>query len=63
MTTTRRSPGVAGGGLPARIWRDFMTQALGAAPARLAPAPPLEAPVEGGETQRLGHHSDRGHRL
>jgi penicillin-binding protein 1A len=35
---------VAGGGLPARIWRDFMTQAVGAAPAR-ALAPPLQAPV------------------
>lgn len=32
--------GLSGGGIPARIWRDFMTQALGlaAAPAR-APAP------------------------
>jgi penicillin-binding protein 1A len=40
---------VAGGGLPARIWRDFMTQAVGAAPARLAPAPKLEAPADGGE--------------
>jgi penicillin-binding protein 1A len=41
---------VAGGGLPARIWRDFMTQALGTAPAKLAPAPRLEAPVETLET-------------
>ena len=35
---------IAGGGLPARIWRDFMTQAVGAAPARSL-APPLQAPV------------------
>ena len=35
---------IAGGGLPARIWRDFMTQAVGTAPARKL-APPLQAPV------------------
>jgi len=35
---------MAGGGLPARIWRDFMTQAVGTAPAK-ALAPPLQAPV------------------
>jgi penicillin-binding protein 1A len=35
---------IAGGGLPARIWRDFMTQAVGTAPARTL-APPLQAPV------------------
>jgi penicillin-binding protein 1A len=40
---------VAGGGLPARIWRDFMTRAIGTAPARLAPAPRLEVPVESGD--------------
>ncbi|MGN6269971.1 MAG: transglycosylase domain-containing protein [Sphingomonas sp.] len=32
------NPGLAGGGIPARIWRDFMTQALGLAP-RAAPQP------------------------
>jgi penicillin-binding protein 1A len=37
---------VAGGGLPARIWRDFMTQAVGAAPGGSAPAPQLVAPVD-----------------
>lgn len=32
--------GINGGGLPARIWRDFMTQAVkGAAPVRQAPKP------------------------
>jgi penicillin-binding protein 1A len=36
---------VAGGGLPARIWRDFMSRAVGAGPARPA-APALQAPVE-----------------
>jgi penicillin-binding protein 1A len=35
---------IAGGGLPARIWRDFMTQAVGTAPARTL-APPLQAPL------------------
>jgi penicillin-binding protein 1A len=35
---------IAGGGLPARIWRDFMTQAVGTTPARTL-APPLQAPV------------------
>ena len=31
------NPGLAGGGLPARIWRDFMTEALG---VQLPPPPP-----------------------
>ncbi|HEU0099068.1 MAG TPA: PBP1A family penicillin-binding protein [Allosphingosinicella sp.] len=35
---------IAGGGLPARIWRDFMTQAVGTTPARKL-APPLQAPA------------------
>ncbi|HYE28038.1 MAG TPA: transglycosylase domain-containing protein [Allosphingosinicella sp.] len=35
---------IAGGGLPARIWRDFMSRAVGAAPARSL-APPLQAPI------------------
>jgi penicillin-binding protein 1A len=35
---------IAGGGLPARLWRDFMTQAVGTAPAQKL-APPLAAPV------------------
>jgi penicillin-binding protein 1A len=34
---------IAGGGLPARIWRDFMTQAVGTTPAQKL-APPLQAP-------------------
>lgn len=43
--------GVNGGGLPARIWRDFMAQAVkGAAPVRQAPkpqpAPDPDGPVE-----------------
>ena len=37
---------VAGGGLPARIWRDFTSQAVGASAAAPAPAPRLEVPVE-----------------
>ncbi|MBX7460986.1 transglycosylase domain-containing protein [Qipengyuania huizhouensis] len=42
--------GVSGGGLPARIWRDFMSQALGASttPSRPTPttSPDPEGPVE-----------------
>ena len=42
--------GINGGGLPARIWRDFMAQAVrGAAPAPLRktlPMPDPEGPVE-----------------
>jgi penicillin-binding protein 1A len=39
--------GVSGGGLPARIWKDFMQQALGErAPARPRPAPDPSGPVE-----------------
>ncbi|WOF42584.1 penicillin-binding protein [Sphingopyxis indica] len=40
--------GISGGGLPARVWRDFMTQALGqkSAPKRPAPAVDPEGPVQ-----------------
>ena len=38
-------PGVAGGGIPARIWRDFMTAALDTEPARARPAPSAPPPV------------------
>ena len=42
--------GINGGGLPARIWRDFMSQAIqGAAPRaapRAAPKPDPEGPIE-----------------
>jgi penicillin-binding protein 1A len=37
---------IAGGGLPARIWRDFMTHAVGTTPAQKL-APPLQAPAPG----------------
>jgi penicillin-binding protein 1A len=37
----RPLPGTAGGGLPARIWRSFMAEALGTAPARPAASVPL----------------------
>ncbi len=40
--------GVSGGGLPARIWRDFMSRAIpGATPQRPRPAPPPPDPGEG----------------
>ncbi len=38
-------PGVTGGSLPARIWRNFMTEALDTKPAGPAPAP-MQAPVD-----------------
>ncbi len=36
------NPGLSGGGIPARIWRDFMQSALGIAPV-VAPEPVIEA--------------------
>ncbi len=44
--------GISGGGLPARIWRDFMGQALGGGPARPAPGP-TESADPGGPVQPL----------
>jgi penicillin-binding protein 1A len=41
--------GIAGGGLPARIWREFMASAIGSAPLVRAPAPPPAAPTEDDE--------------
>jgi len=38
--------GVSGGGLPARIWKDFMSQALGDRDAPARPAPDPSGPVE-----------------
>jgi penicillin-binding protein 1A len=40
------NPGLAGGGVPARIWRDFMTGALDLAPARAAPRNVVEPELE-----------------
>jgi penicillin-binding protein 1A len=37
------NPGLAGGGIPARIWHDFMSQALG---VQAAPPPPAAAPAD-----------------
>jgi penicillin-binding protein 1A len=37
--------GIAGGGLPARIWRDFMAKAVNTTPAQ-ALAPPIALPAE-----------------
>lgn len=37
--------GVAGGGLPARIWRDFMAAAVNSAPAQRRPTPQLPEPI------------------
>ena len=50
--------GVHGGGLPARIWRDFMVQALGQAtaprPARPAPSPDPSGPVQPQDVPEIG---------
>jgi penicillin-binding protein 1A len=49
-------PGITGGGLPARIWKDFMSQALGerAAPVRTRPTPNPSGPVEPQDVPELG---------
>ncbi len=44
--------GVSGGGLPARIWRDFMSQALGTSAAPNRPAP-TDLPDPGGPVEPL----------
>lgn len=50
--------GISGGGLPARIWKDFMQQALGhrAAPARprATPTPDPSGPVQPQDVPELG---------
>ena len=46
--------GINGGGLPARIWRDFMAQAI---EGSARPAPP-QAPAEDRETLELPDLSD-----
>jgi penicillin-binding protein 1A len=50
--------GVHGGGLPARIWKDFMSQALGrqapAQPQRSTPGPDPSGPVEPLDVPDLG---------
>ncbi len=49
-------PGITGGGLPARIWKDFMQQALGerARPSRPQPSPDPSGPVEPQDVPELG---------
>jgi penicillin-binding protein 1A len=49
-------PGVTGGALPARIWKDFMGQALGvrSAPARPQPSPNPSGPIEPQDVPDLG---------
>jgi len=37
------NPGLSGGGIPARVWRDFMQQALGVGP-KAAPEPVIDNP-------------------
>ena len=44
--------GISGGGLPAQIWRDFMTQALGAQAPPTRPAP-TDIPDPGGPVEPL----------
>jgi penicillin-binding protein 1A len=56
--------GVSGGGLPARIWKDFMSQALGerTAPARPRPAesPDPRGPIQPQDVPRLEDLPDGG---
>nr|WP_137676134.1 transglycosylase domain-containing protein [Parerythrobacter lutipelagi] len=55
--------GISGGGLPARIWRDFMKQALGEVEAprrqRQAPAPDPSGPVQPMDDIPLGENGSR----
>lgn len=48
--------GTTGGGLPARIWKDFMSQALGdrSAPTRPRPSPDPSGPVEPQDVPEIG---------
>lgn len=45
--------GVAGGGLPARIWRDFMVRAVSSEPRRDAPPAPIAEPEEDDPTATI----------
>ena len=53
----RPLPGTAGGGLPARIWRAFMIEALGDA-ARAGPAVPLQQADRAPETNVTGNEAE-----
>lgn len=50
--------GISGGGLPARIWRDFMRHALGEvrapAPSRATPRPDPSGPVQPQDVPQIG---------
>src|SRR3546814_16258646 len=50
--------GISGGGLPARVWRDFMTQALGqkSAPTRPERAVEPEGPVQQSGVPDIRYH-------
>ncbi|VVT11017.1 Penicillin-binding protein [Sphingomonas sp. EC-HK361] len=47
------NPGLSGGGIPARIWRDFMTQALGLEPATRPAAIPADDEYQGDDVGNL----------
>lgn len=47
------NPGLSGGGIPARIWRDFMTQALGLEPAARPVAIPVDDEYQGDDVGNL----------
>lgn len=53
------NPGLSGGGVPARLWRDFMSDALNIA-ARPAPAPVVEEAVDGNEVDVEGGFTTEG---
>ena len=61
MTTIHRSTGITGGGLPARIWRDFMTQALGVSAGSPASPRPRENADPGGPIEPLDVPEPGGH--
>ena len=51
------NPGLQGGGIPARIWRDFMIEALGVTPP---PAPVVEEDPVGDLIEGTGEEIDEG---
>jgi penicillin-binding protein 1A len=51
---------VAGGGLPARIWRDFMAQALDSRPAYRVTLAPISTPASSGTSTRPSSRQSAG---
>jgi membrane peptidoglycan carboxypeptidase len=50
---------IAGDGLPATLWRDFMSHALGSTPAAALPAPAHLGRTDAGDAGKVKHDSDQ----